>query len=432
VAAVLSPLANYDARGNVDWDLLLEKAGFGGDASWKARGTLNLSDVDIQSRDGRKLLAHLYSKVLFLGSEARVENASFQIGSSRFRAAARLPDLAKTRATYTMSSSEVDAADIASLPALAALKLMTVSSEGEIQLDNGSAFLKGTLVSASGTMRSITYKNLKGDVAWSAAALKLTGLSLEAFGGTVVSDLAWVMDQTRNHLEISPEFRSVDLKRLLGEAIPRLNNRLTGILDFRGNFSFSYKPGASVQDEVQGSGEALIRNGTFTGFNLIRQFVLRGHRPSSSSRLPATLIAIAERPDTAFENLKADFKLNRQGLIAGNVLMSTEDYGVTGSGWVNSDRTTKWNANLLLGPAVTQDLQREYRTIRFFVDRRGRLPIGFKVDGKVPNLTIRPENRVLAQAFRWGSTVALNDKAQSGKKEPRKWMPDTVDRLLGR
>ncbi|HEY7168491.1 MAG TPA: AsmA family protein [Candidatus Binatia bacterium] len=430
VATLVSPLAAYTAQGTIDWDLMLEKNGSVQGGGWKARGTLNLADVEIASRESNKKIAHLYGKVLFEGSQARIENASFQLGSSRMNGTAHLPDLGKTRGDYKLFSPELDLADIPSLPA--GVKLANVSSEGKIQLENGSALLKGTISSASGGLRTVSYRDLKGDMTWSTGALQLTGLSLQAFGGTVVSDLTWVTDNAGNHLEVTPELRAVDVKQLLAEIAPRINNPMRGLLDFRGTFTVSSKPGASLQEALKGSGEGTIRKGTLAGFNLIRQFVLRGHRPSGSSRLPATLVAIADRPDTAFETLKADFKLDEKGLIAGNMVMTTEEYAVTGSGWVKSDRTTKWNANLLLGPVVTQDLLREYRTIRFFIDRRGRLPIGFKVEGKVPNLTIRPENRVLAQAFRWGSTFSLKDKSQDAKKESKKWMPDSLDRLLGR
>ena len=87
---------------------------------------------------------------------------------------------------------------------------------------------------------------------------------------------------------------------------------------------------------------------------------------------------------------------------------------------------------LLLSPGVTQELQREYKTLRYFVDRRGRLAVAFRVEGTLPNITIKPENRMLAQALRWSSSPAANESANVEQKERKNWVPRSLEKLLGR
>jgi hypothetical protein len=78
-------------------------------------------------------------------------------------------------------------------------------------------------------------------------------------------------------------------------------------------------------------------------------------------------------------------------------------------------------------------VQRDYRIIRYLLDRRGRLAIAFNVDGKIPNLSVRLENRALAQALRSGKSQkdgpsdGQDPDAATGDKN---WLPDRLERFL--
>jgi hypothetical protein len=115
--------------------------------------------------------------------------------------------------------------------------------------------------------------------------------------------------------------------------------------------------------------------------------------------------------------------------------MTTPDYTITGTGWMGLDRSTRWNGLLFLSPRLTQEIQRDYRMLRYLLDRRGRLPISFRLEGTIPNVKIRLDNRILAQILRGGASPADNDSDnQSGEatKEGKNWLPDALERLLNR
>ena len=81
------------------------------------------------------------------------------------------------------------------------------------------------------------------------------------------------------------------------------------------------------------------------------------------------------------------------------MIVSTPDYTVTGAGWFALDRSTRWNGLLVLSLRLTQEIQRDFRWIRHLLDRRGRLAIPFRIEGNIPDVRIRIENRNLSQAF---------------------------------
>ena len=111
------------------------------------------------------------------------------------------------------------------------------------------------------------------------------------------------------------------------------------------------------------------------------------------------------------------------------------DYTITGAGWIGIDRSTKWDAALVLSPRLAQEIQKDYRMLRYMLDRRNRLSISFRVDGTVPNIKIRLESRILAQLLR--GTAPSRD---SGTDEPagdstnkrKNWLPDALERFLKR
>ena len=90
---------------------------------------------------------------------------------------------------------------------------------------------------------------------------------------------------------------------------------------------------------------------------------------------------------------------------------------------------------LLLSPRLTQEVLRDYRFIRYLLDRRGRLAIGFRIDGQIPDISIRLENRALAQALRSSTTqksAGADGPAGEGHKEGKNWLPDALERFLKR
>jgi hypothetical protein len=162
-----------------------------------------------------------------------------------------------------------------------------------------------------------------------------------------------------------------------------------------------------------------------------------GTSVSAASRLSPGFAALVERRDTPFDSLKTNFAISQRRIYTDNLVFTTPDYTITGTGWIGFDRSTQWNGLIVLSPHVTQEVQRDYRIIRYLLDRRGRLGISFAVEGKLPDVKIRLENRALAQALRAGSS-ARGDDADGGRKpgqeskDTRKWLPDALERFLNR
>jgi len=429
---VVPPLSLHEVGGGIDCDLLFQRNFPMVDNDWRVRGKLNLASAKILYKESGTRIDDLNAAVSFLGTRAIIENASFRMGSSHVALAASVPDLFHPRAAYTLQSKEINLADVPVFFMGTPVRFRNFRSDGEVQLQNGAALLKGTLASSDGSLKNIPYRDLRADVTWLPTGFGVRNLSLQAFNGIVRSEGIWFANASSRGFEFTPNFQSVDVRSFAAQTIPQLQNRISGKLDFRGEFKAATQSGTALQDNLKGSGEAYIQNGTINDFNLIGQFLLRGNRDSRSQLSSARMVALMDRRDTAFDAFKANFRIDQQGILSVDLWLSTPDYTVRGDGWIKFDRTVKLNGLLLLSPSITQEIQREYKTIRYFVDRRGRLAVSFRIEGTLPNAVIRPENRLLAQALRWSMQGSNDSSGMENPKKRREWFPQSLEKLLNR
>jgi uncharacterized protein involved in outer membrane biogenesis len=434
---LVSPQSFYGVDGTVHWDIVLQR-NFASVDGWNIHGKLNLADAEFRHKETGRKVDHLNADIAFLGTEALLEKGSFRLGSSLMTVAAKVPDLTQPSARYQLRSPEVHLIDLQTFPAGKPNRLRNVTASGEIQWQDDAPSLKGALASSEGNLEDIPYRELQADVTWSPKGVSFKNLSLQAFDGLLHADGYWpaaVAPPQRFTLKSQTE--SIQLESLLKQKFPQLKNRIEGKVNFRGQFEAATQNGSTVTETLQGSGESVIHHGTIRDFNLIAKIIPGGGGDSvsspGSSRLPASLAVLVDRPYTPFDTLKANFKIEGQRIRTDDVLLVTPDYTITGAGWVGFDRTTQWNGLLVLSPRITQELQREYKLIRYLLDRRGRLAISFRADGKFPNVTVRPENRAVAQVFRRSFPQNAGEPAGdkgTEKNERKNWLPESLEQLL--
>lgn len=245
--------------------------------------------------------------------------------------------------------------------------------------------------------------------------------------------------ENSRQLQFTWQADTIDTNPLIAALIPPMKDRVEGRLSGRARFAATARTGAAFGDALSGDGETSIDRGAIKEFNLVRQLLLKGSGASGSaetvSRLPPSFVTLLNYRDTPFDSIKASFVLEPQRIRTENLVMTTSDYTITGAGWLGFDRSTRWNGLLVLSPRLTQDIQRDYRMLRYLLDRRGRLAISFRLEGTIPNVKIRLDNRILAQVLRGGAPPRDGDTDSEGSeatKEGKNWLPDALGRFLNR
>ena len=434
---LVSAQSFYGVDGVVHWDIVLQR-NFALADGWNVHGKLNLADAEFRHKETGRKIDHLNADIAFLGTEALLNKGSFRLGSSLMTVAAKVPDLTQPSARYKLGSPEINLIDLQTFRTGKPNHLRNVTASGEIRWQDDAPSLHGALSSSEGNLEDIPYRELQADITWSPKGIGFKNLSLQAFDGLVHADGYWpAAVEPPQRLTLKSQTESIQLESFLKQKFPQLKNRIEGKLNFRGQFEAATQNGSTVTRTLQGSGESVIHQGTIRNFNLIAKIIPGGSGESASSgssRLPAGLAVLVDRPYTPFDTLKANFKIEGQRIRTDDVLLVTSDYTITGAGWIGFDRTTQWNGLLVLSPRITQELQREYKLIRYLLDRRGRLTISFRADGKFPNVTVRPENRAVAQVFRRSFPQKAGEPAGGGKgtekNEKKNWLPESLEQLL--
>jgi uncharacterized protein involved in outer membrane biogenesis len=439
---LFTPLDFYGVAGKADWDISFNKGLIPGDKNWSAHGQLKLTNSAFEHRGNGRSIKNLDGQVVFAGKQARIHNVRFRLGASNFSLAGSVTNLLEPRVNYHLRSADLNLADLPPPVASPPVRLKDVDATGEIQLDKGQLLFSGLVTSRQGSLQQFEFGNLRSDVALSMDGLTFKNLSVQTLNGTLRSDGYWASaGENSRRFRMSSQVDALDLRGLIAQWIPRLKDRIEGQISGTAQFDATATDGAVMKNVLKGSGEALIRQGVIRDFNLVSHLLLRGSGTSlsdaSTSRLSPGFAGLVKRPDTPFDSLKANFTIDQRRIHTDNLVFTTPDYTITGAGWIGFDRSTNWNGLIVLSSRATQEVQRDYRIVRYLLDRRGSLAISFAVEGKIPDIKIRLENRALAQALRAGSATRGDDVDGGGKprqesKATKKWLPDALERFLNR
>ncbi|MGE5220261.1 MAG: AsmA-like C-terminal region-containing protein [Chloroflexota bacterium] len=428
-----------DSTGKFDLDATIAKSLMPSDGDWNLTGRLKLDDAVLKHVAGGRDLENLRAEVAFTGKSARLEAVRFRLGRSNYFLEGAIADLLAPRLAFNLRSPEVDLSTLPAVGADAPLQLKSVKGVGEIYFANGHWQLTGSIASPQGDFINFPYQDLRADVVLASTGLSFKNVWARMLDGVFRADGYWTaaMDGSRE-LRLAAQVDGVEMRALMGRLLPPLRDRLQGQLSGQGHFRVTSAQDAKAKEDLKGSGATLVRGGIIRNFNLASQLLLRGSGASvsvaSASRLPPGFSALVNRPDTNFDSLKANFTIEQNRVSTDDLVITTSDYTITGAGWIGFDRSTNWNGSIVLSPRLTQEVQRDYRFIRYLLDRRSRLSISFRAEGKIPDIAVHLENRALAQALRGGtgSRGGSDGAGDESAKEGKRWLPDALERFLNR
>ncbi len=427
------------AAGNFDLNVTIGKNLLSNDGNWNMAGRLKIDNLELKHSAGGRNVENLYSEVAFTGKGARLHAMRFRVGHSKFFIDGTIANLLEPRLLYRLRSPDLDFGDLPIIGASAPVRLKSVNGVGEIYLDNDRWRLNGSIASPHGELGTFPYRELRADIDLSASGLGFNNVSARTLNGVFRAEGYWSAATDRaQRLQFAAQVDGVELSALMGQLLPPLRDRFEGQLTGKGSFHITGADDAEAKDSLAGSFETSIQRGVIRDFNLVSQLLLRGSgaavTAASISRLPPSFAALVKRRNTPFESLKANFTVDQKRIFTDNLIITTPDYTVTGAGSMAFDRSTNWNGAIVLSPGLTQEVQRDYRMIRYLLDRRSRLSIAFRVAGKIPNVTIRLENRALAQLLRGGAAPRGGSEGAGAEsaKEGKRWLPNALKRFLNR
>jgi AsmA-like protein/uncharacterized protein DUF748 len=426
--------------GKGDLDLTVSRDLIDHDAQWSLLGGLKLNEAAFKHKPSNRVIDDVQAVISFNGMKARLENGRFRLGSSVVSLSGSVANIFVPRLVSTMRSPDLILADLPALSPRPAVRLKDVLGQTEIFWENNRWVVTGSLSAPQGNLNNWPLRDVRADIALGPSGLTFKNLRVQTLNGVVRAEGFWPgKGEAGRQLQFTARIDTVEVPALVALLLPAVGDRIEGRLNGQGQFESDNSDGPDMKEALKGSGEASLQNGAIKDFNLVGQLLMKGSGSAVSaatlSRVPPGFAALFNRPDTPIQSLQASFTLEQKRVFTENLVMTTPDYTITGAGWIGFDRETRWNGLLVLSPRVTQEVLRDYRIIRYLLDRRGRLAIPFRIDGRIPNVSIRLENRTLAQALRTGTgqkSAGAEGQGSDGGKAGRNWLPDALERFLKR
>ncbi len=426
---LLLPLSAYRIDGNLQLDLSIRKDIGLPHENMDIRGDLNFADVRVEERETGQMIDKIKARVSFGGHEARIENLSLRMGISDLTSEAVLPDLSRPILYYTMHSPQLSPTDLTDIAGYTEDRIKALVSRGKVRFQEGEPTLQGEFSSPEGTLQGIPYRDMHGEITWSPKGLNLKNISFQALDGIFRINGAWGPNtEIPQRFTLHSDIEAMDLKSFPTQNFLGFKNSIEGRLNYKIRIRGERKNGSAIPESLHGEGEARIRKGSLKDFNLVDSVLsgVGGLPTISKLLLPNTstrLNSILQQRDTPFDTLTATFTVEKGRFQTEDLFLTTSDYDISGEGWVGFDKTTKWDANLIMSSEITEILLQEHKNVRYLLDRNGRLTIPLRIEGVLPNIQAKPNLRRLARTIQRGllgrGKNSPRKKAAAGKKKRR-------------
>jgi hypothetical protein len=393
------------------------------------RGNLNLHEVQFHDQQSRRRIEDAQVEVVFTGAEARITDASFRLGSTPMKLQGALRNFSDPVFQYVLRSPKLRLADLDELPAQPADAMTTFHATGELRAGNGTPSIRNAFFVSSGSWQGLPYRNLNAEVVWSAESITVKALSVEALGGDFAASGSFgISDRNRLPLDVGVRVRNLDVNRLPANGYFNSPYSLEGRLSIDARFHGKAGSWNEIRQSLTGKGKANLSSGVLRNFNLA------GAVLSNVNGLPGVVnlvaagnaaeneIILAKR-DTVFNSLEASFAVEKGRLSTRDFNWKTDDCTAFGEGWIDLDRSMRWNATLVMSPGFSQIVAQEHGNIRYLLDRNGRLVVPFRVEGTLRRPQIKPDIKRLAEVIQrglLGRAPAPRRSAATGPQEKKK------------
>jgi len=166
-------------------------------------------------------------------------------------------------------------------------------------------------------------------------------------------------------------------------AFPAVGAVMGGGLTFDGKLATAGETWNEITGRVSGGGEMSVVSGAIAGHNFVADVVgplLGGQEP------PARLGGLFTATSTSFDQIRSPVTLADSRLIANDVRLAGNGYGVTGKGSLDLDGVLGFAGRLQVAPEVAREVIALAPLAGALVNERGEISVPFSVSGTWPNV----------------------------------------------
>ena len=386
----------------------------------KLTGTLSLQDGSATPEQLPKPLTDIQAAITLTGQGAELTQTTARIGESVLQLEAQVEQFQPLKAAYELHAPVLRMADI-QLQASEDL-LEAVSATGRVWLQNGDLRHAGQLSSKQGRVAQVHYTDLQLDSSVADQVAKIDSFKLHAFEGRLDGSGQYNFGAEPPHMAVTTQVDAVSLTAFFRSALAQTDPPVQGVasLDFtvsgRGHTWDALKP------TLHGQGKAEIMDGELREFNLA-EGVLSGLTgvPGLSLVLPQRLRdkypEVFASPHTEFDEFASQFSLGNGKIKLDRLHIVARDFRTQAAGWMDFEQQVDATASLTLSQALSSDLMRATKELRYIANAEDRVEIPFALTGVFPAVRPTLDAQQIGTLIQRAATRALQDVVQDKIQE---------------
>jgi len=401
-------LERYQLKGTAQLQATV-RGRLGKDGAPQVQGVLALKNASAQPPDFPKPIQNLDTRIRFTGQRADISDMTLSLGKSRIRLVAAIEKFAPLTFSYKLSTPELWAADykVALGEDRKADIIRNLQSEGQFSMRDGNVVYRGKLNSAEGTLFNIAYKDLNAALLLADRVANIQSLRVYALKGLVQLQGDYAFKDPLPRFSGSTKVEGVDVKELYTALDAKAERDISGQMNADMKLSGSGKTWEEIKPNLRGQGEAAVVQGTVYNFNIADSAVTgitgipgltNKISPSLRKKYPDTFTA----KDTEFKELKTLVEVADGRINLKNTRMSAAEFVVVGNGWVDFNRKVDFHSTLSFSHRLSEDLSQSAREMKYLLNTQGQLEIPFTLNGRMPDVKVKPDANYLGQLVRRG------------------------------
>ena len=367
-----------------------------------------------------------------------VDKAELVVGETAVRVTGSVTDFDAPRLAFTAKADSVapeafgagDSGD----------RLRDLDVKGQFRFPESGVNGTLALTSPEGVYTGAPYRNLRVEAGVAGGRITVDRFSVDAFQGQLVARGHY--DLERSAFDGSAELAQMRIEELVATrskpAADLLSGALSGDLSVNGAGS-NWK---EIERALAGTGELRIEDGTLGKFNPARQlFTALGGLPSLRGGGLVQFVNSHPRlfgtEEAPFQAMSGRLRIRDGWLLLRNFALRTADYDLQGEGRVSLGGVVDVKTQMVLSPALSQELVAAAPPLRYLRQPSGRIEIPVALRGEMSQVAVVPDvSSIAASAGRELLVDALSgalggktrEDAPSGQPAPAK--PEDVGREL--
>jgi len=386
----------------------------------KLTGTLSLQDGSATPEQLPKPLTDIQTAITLTGQGAELTEATAHIGQSALQLEAQIEQFQPLKAAYELHVPVLRLADLQ--PEASEDRLEAVSATGRIWLQGDALRHAGQLSSKQGRVAQVHYTDLQLDSSVADQVAKIDSFKLHAFEGRLDGSGQYHFGAEPPRMAVTTRVDAVNLTAFFRSALAQTDPPVQGTASLDFTLSGSGHTWDALKPTLHGQGKAEITDGELREFNLA-EGVLSGLTgvPGLSLVLPQRLRdkypEVFASPHTEFDEFASQFSLGNGKIKLDRLHIAARDFRTQAAGWMDFEQQVDATASLTLSQALSSDLMRATKELRYIANAEDRVEIPFALAGVFPAVRPTLDAQQISTLIQRAATRALQDVVQDKIQE---------------